>query len=105
FNMLYSGSQADAYWRRTRSIYLYKSYGGDMSKLKPWLRSILMATCLAVGVTAQADEYPSGPVRLVVPYGPGGSSDTAARLVAEKLSTATNQSFIVENKPGAGGTL
>ncbi|OZI31572.1 hypothetical protein CAL29_27155 [Bordetella genomosp. 10] len=74
-------------------------------RLKPWLRGVMAAACMVVGVAAQGADYPSGPVRLVVPYGPGGSSDIAARLVAEKLSAATKQSFIVENKPGAGGTL
>lgn len=74
-------------------------------KLKPWLRSLVAVTCLVVGVAAHSAGYPSAPVRLIVPYGPGGSSDIAARLVAEKLSEATKQSFIVENKPGAGATL
>ena len=52
-----------------------------------------------------ADPYPSRPVSIVVPYAPGGVTDVIARLVANKLSTRMNASFIVENKAGAGGTI
>jgi len=78
---------------------------GDMVRLKPWLHRLVAVACLATSALAHGATYPSGPVRLVVPYGPGGSTDIAARLVADKLSAATGQTFIVENKPGAGATL
>ena len=52
-----------------------------------------------------AADWPSVPVRLVVPYAPGGTTDYAARQVAQKLSEATGKTFIVENKSGASGTI
>jgi len=59
---------------------------------------------LAVAATARAD-YPERPVRLVVGYGAGGGTDIMARLLAKKLTEKWNQSVVVENKPGADGTL
>jgi tripartite-type tricarboxylate transporter receptor subunit TctC len=52
-----------------------------------------------------ADGYPKKPVRWVVPFPPGGSTDLIARLVGEKLSDALGQSFVLDNRPGAGGSL
>lgn len=57
------------------------------------------------GFAQAADAWPSRPVRIVVPYGPGGAVDVATRKMAQMLSTQTGQSFIVENKPGATGTI
>jgi tripartite-type tricarboxylate transporter receptor subunit TctC len=54
---------------------------------------------------AMAQTYPTKPVKLVVPYSTGGSTDSTARLVAQALSVRTGQQFIVENRPGAGGSL
>jgi len=64
----------------------------------------LLASGLAQAADA-ADTWPSRPVRVVVPYGPGGAVDVATRKMAQMLSTQTGQSFIVENKPGATGTI
>ncbi|MDH0090731.1 tripartite tricarboxylate transporter substrate binding protein [Achromobacter mucicolens] len=64
----------------------------------------LLAGGLAQAADA-ADAWPSRPVRIVVPYGPGGAVDVATRKMAQMLSTQTGQSFIVENKPGATGTI
>lgn len=64
----------------------------------------LLAGGLAQAADA-ADGWPSRPVRVVVPYGPGGAVDVATRKMAQMLSTQTGQSFIVENKPGATGTI
>jgi tripartite-type tricarboxylate transporter receptor subunit TctC len=55
-------------------------------------------------LAAQSD-WPNRPVRVIVPFGAGGSSDTLARIVANHLSTAFNQQFVVENRPGAGGVI
>ena len=72
--------------------------------LKP--RTTLIALALgAVTHLASAQSWPDKPVRLVVPYAPGGTTDFAARLVADRLSQQTGKSFFVENKAGASGTI
>jgi len=72
--------------------------------LKP--RTTLIALALgAVAHLASAQSWPDKPVRLVVPYAPGGTTDFAARLVADRLSQQTGKSFFVENKAGASGTI
>jgi tripartite-type tricarboxylate transporter receptor subunit TctC len=55
--------------------------------------------------TASAQGYPNKPVRLIVPFAPGGFTDVVARILGQKLSAAMGQQFIVENKAGAGSTI
>ncbi|RPI46489.1 MAG: tripartite tricarboxylate transporter substrate binding protein [Betaproteobacteria bacterium] len=54
---------------------------------------------------AQAQEYPSKPVRILIPWPPGGSNDIVGRLVAQKLTEITRQQFVVDNRGGASGTI
>ncbi|GAB7549284.1 Bug family tripartite tricarboxylate transporter substrate binding protein [Cupriavidus sp. CuC1] len=64
--------------------------------------AVLLAVAGGALAPAHAEAYPSRPVRLVSPYGPGGSNDISARLLSEGLSRKYKQQFVVENKPGAG---
>src|SRR5690349_12256758 len=54
---------------------------------------------------ALAENWPSRPVKIIVPFGPGGSADTLGRLVAQKLSEQLKESFVIENRGGAGGVV
>ena len=82
-----------------------------MTDRTPTRRQLLQATsALGLGLTApqlmaQTNAWPKGPVRIVVTFAPGGATDTVARLLADKLNKAMGATFIVENKPGAGGML
>ena len=63
------------------------------------------AIAVSTAPVAQAQTYPTKPVKLVVPFPPGGSLDMAGRLIAQKLTESWGQSVVVENKPGAGGNI
>jgi len=69
------------------------------------LRTALLAVLLGIAALAAAQTYPSRPVRVVIPLGTGGTTDVPGRIVAQRLSEALGQTFFVENRPGAGGTI
>jgi len=65
----------------------------------------LLAACLLAGLAAQAQTYPSRPIRLIVPLSPGGFADTPARILGPRLAEQLGRPVVIENKPGAGGTI
>ena len=69
--------------------------------------SLVLATALTVHVTGpvRADDFPSRPLRVIVPFSPGGAVDGPMRLIAQHLSQRLGQPVVVENKPGAGATI
>ena len=66
--------------------------------------AVAVAILAAVTALAQADDWPSRTIRMIVGFGPGGGTDIAARFVAQPLSEIFGQPVVVENRPGAGGT-
>ncbi len=70
-----------------------------------FLQATLMGVALSFVGSAMAQNYPSKPIRLVVPFTPGGVTDTSGRLIAEQLSKRLGQQVIVDNKPGASGNI
>ena len=70
-------------------------------------RRFLIATVAATGIASRAfaQTWPARPVRIIVPFAPGGSTDILARFLAQRLQEGLKASFVVENRPGAGGTV
>src|SRR5580658_3354042 len=77
---------------------------GRKHMMKRTVLLLISALWLAVGAAAQ-DHYPSRPIKVLVPYAPGGAVDIVARIVTEEMRQRLGQPFIIENKPGAYGIL
>jgi tripartite-type tricarboxylate transporter receptor subunit TctC len=68
-------------------------------------RALAILLAAAVPLAASAQAWPDRPVKIIVPFGPGGFTDVAARILQKELGTSLGQSIIIENKPGAGSTI
>ena len=70
------------------------------------MRFIAALFCIALAAAAAAqDNYPSKPVRMLVPYGPGGATDIIARIVAQRLTESLGQTVVVDNRAGGNGSV
>ncbi|MGP1614639.1 MAG: tripartite tricarboxylate transporter substrate binding protein, partial [Pollutimonas bauzanensis] len=69
------------------------------------LRSCLTLLLCATALAAQAQTYPSSPIKMISPFPPGGGTDLITRVLANKLSEANKWNIVVENKPGANGVI
>lgn len=73
--------------------------------MKQFFRGLLLALGVFSAGFAQSQTYPAKPVRIIVPFAPGGGSDFIGRFIAQKLSERLGKQFLVDNRPGAGGNL
>src|SRR5262245_50802893 len=65
----------------------------------------LLSTLVAPATAQDAQSYPNKPVRIFIPFGAGGVGDLTTRLLAQKLGETSGQQFVIENRPGAGGSI
>src|SRR6478672_10130811 len=79
--------------------------GGHMRTNRWTVGAIALAAGLVCNAVASAEDWPTRPVTMIVPYAPGGNIDQAARLFARELSEKLGQQFIIESKGGAGGSI
>jgi tripartite-type tricarboxylate transporter receptor subunit TctC len=69
------------------------------------MKRLLAGLLVLIATQVQAQAWPAKPVKIIVPFAPGGTADTLGRLAAQKLGEQLKASFVVENRAGAGGAL
>jgi tripartite-type tricarboxylate transporter receptor subunit TctC len=70
-----------------------------------FIRTAIAIGLISIGTTALAQDYPTKSVTMIIPFPPGGTLDVVGRMLAQKLSEQMGQTFVVDNRPGAGGTI
>ncbi|MGE0800512.1 MAG: Bug family tripartite tricarboxylate transporter substrate binding protein [Lautropia sp.] len=73
--------------------------------MRYWIRRIIAIALMSCAAAAAAQSWPSRPVRVIIPFPPGGTLDTVGRMLAQKLAEQLGQSFVVENRAGGNGTI
>ena len=97
-----SDNQVMAFDRHVQQPFPRKTKGNSMPKaVSRTRRLLLLAVCAPVAALAQAQSWPAKPIKLIVPYPPGGLTDVLARLMSQKVSDKLGQPIVVENRPGA----
>ncbi len=77
----------------------------QLKKHIPIFTAFMLATCMPLASVAQSSNYPNKPIKIIVGFTPGGSTDSVGRQIANSFSKILGQSVIVENKPGANANL
>ena len=72
---------------------------------RTWLSAVALAAVACTGTAALAQAYPNKPIKVVVPFAPGGATDVLARVLAEKMAVGLGQPLVIDNKPGAAGII
>ena len=78
---------------------------GLQSRGWKWGWAAMLAALTVLPGAVQAQDYPSKPIKIIVPFPPGGHTDILGRLIAQKMTTSFGQSVIIENRPGANGIM
>src|SRR5882757_7004107 len=96
--------RTDAFWRNVSSI-MIQCPEIKMALPKRLILALVLALTLMPGSSRAEDSYPARPIRLIVGFAAGSSSDVAARIVSNKLGQNLGQPVIVENRPGASSMI
>src|SRR4051812_35639675 len=77
----------------------------SVTSRRRFMKAAIGAAAVLAATDARAQAWPAKPVRVIIPYPPGGGADTVGRIVFAKLSEVMGQQFVIDNRGGAGGTI